>query len=83
MSPPPAHSISPKGDDEVESKKTFPGRGETPRPPDIRGKKSPRGLVTGPEFPLGLSRIPFRRSTWLRGLANSIPLKEGMCLFHR
>ena len=28
MSPPPAHSVSPKGDDEVVSKKTFPGRGE-------------------------------------------------------
>ena len=30
MSPPPAHSVSPKGDDEVVSKKTFPGRGEIP-----------------------------------------------------
>ena len=30
MSPPPAHSVSPKGDDEVASKKTYPGRGEIP-----------------------------------------------------
>ena len=30
MSPPPAHFVSPKGDDEVVSKKTFPGRGEIP-----------------------------------------------------
>ena len=30
MSPPPAHSISPKGDDEAVSKRTFPGRGEVP-----------------------------------------------------
>ena len=30
MSPPPAHSISPKGDDEVVSKKTFPCQGEIP-----------------------------------------------------
>ena len=27
MSPPPAHSVSPKGDDEVVSQKTFPDRG--------------------------------------------------------
>ena len=31
MSPPPAHSVSPKGDDEVESKKTFPDQGEVPK----------------------------------------------------
>ena len=30
MSPPPAHSASPKGDDEVVSQKTFPDRGEVP-----------------------------------------------------
>ena len=30
MSPPPAHSVSPKGDGEVVSKKTFPGRGKIP-----------------------------------------------------
>ena len=28
MSPPPAHSVSPKGDDEVVSQKTFLDRGE-------------------------------------------------------
>ena len=54
MSPPPAHSVSPKGDDEVVSKKTFPGRGEIPEiigvmPQDDfsasrhAGKKSPHG----------------------------------------
>ena len=93
MSPPPAHSVSPKGDDEVVYKKTFPGRGEVPEiigvmPQDDSsaaghaGKKSPWGLVTGPEFPSDLSRIPFRRSTRLQGPANGIPHKEGMCLFH-
>ena len=93
MSPPPAHSVSPKGDDEVVSQKTFPDRGEVPEivgvePQDDSsaaghmGEKPPWGLVTGPEFPSDLSRIPFRRSTWLQGPANDIPC-EGMCLFHR
>ena len=30
MSPPPAHSASPKGDDEVVSKNAFPGGGKVP-----------------------------------------------------
>ena len=94
MSPPPAHSISPKGDDEVVSKKTFPGRGEIPEiigvtPQDDSsdaghtGKKPPWRLVTGSEFPSDLSRIPFRKFIWLRGPGNGIPYQEGVCLFHR
>ena len=94
MSPPPAHSVSPKGDGEAVSQKTFPDWGSFRRSsgwrprmilqsPDTWGKKFPRGLVTGPEFPSGLSRIPFRRSTWLRGPANGTLHKEGTCLFHR
>ena len=94
MSPPPAHSVSPKGDDEVVSQKTFPNWGSFQRSSgwrprmilqssDTWGKKSPRGLVTGPEFPSDLSRIPFWRSTRLRGPANGILHKEGTCLFHR
>ena len=30
MSPPPAHSVSPKGDDEAVSQRTIPDRGEVP-----------------------------------------------------
>ena len=93
MSLPPAHSISPKGDDEVASKKTFPGWWEIPETIGVTsqddssaarhtGKKVPTGTGDGPEFPSGLSRIPFRRSTWLQGQGNGIPPKEGMCLFH-
>ena len=63
MSPPPAHSISPKGDDEAVSKKTFPGRGEVPEiigvtPQDDSsntghmGEKAPMGIGDG-------ARVPF------------------------
>ena len=94
MSPPPAHPISHKGDDEVVSKKTFPGWGEVPEiigvtPQDDSsdaghmGEKPPWGLVMGPEFPSAVSRIPFRKSIRLRGPANGIAPKEGACLSHQ
>ena len=94
MSPPPAHSVSPKGDDKVVLQKTFPDWGSfrrssgwrprmIPQSPDTWGKKPLWGLVTGAEFPSDLSRIPFRRSMRLRSPANDIPQKEGMCLFRR
>ena len=64
MSPSPAHSVSPKGDDEVVSKKTFPGRGEIPEiigvtPQDDSsaaghvGEKVPMGTGDGARVPLG------------------------------
>ena len=64
MSPPPAHSASPKGDDEVVSKKTFPGRGEIPEiigvtPLDESlaaghmGKKVPTGTGDRARVPFG------------------------------
>jgi len=94
MSLPPAHSVSPKGDDEVVSQRTVPGRGEVPEiirvaPKDDSsaaghmGKKPPWGLVVGAKFHSALSRIPFRKSIRLRGSANGTPPKEGVCLFHR
>ena len=94
MSPPLAHSVSPKGDDEVVSQRTFPDRGEVPEivrvaPQDESsaaghmGENPPWGLVMGPEFPSDLSRTPFRKPIWLPGPANGIPHKEGVCLFHR
>ena len=94
ISPPPAHSVSPRGDDEVVSKKAFPSRGEVPEfigvtPQDDSsdaghtGEKAPWRLVTGSELPSDLSRIPFRKSIWLRGPANGIPPKEGACMSHR
>ena len=94
MSPPPAHSVSPKGDDEVVSQKTFPDRGELPEIVGVApqgdssvaghmGEKPLWGLVTGAEFPSDLRRVPFRRSMRLWSPANDILQKEGMCLFHR
>ena len=63
MSPPPAHSVSPKGDDEVVSKKTFPGRGEIP---EIIGVTSQDDSSTaghaGEKVPMGTgdgARVPF------------------------
>ena len=94
MSPPPAHSISPKGDDEVVSQKTFPDQGgfqrssgwcpkTIPQSPDTWGKNPLWGLVTGAKFPSNLSRILFRRSTRLRSLANGMLREEEVCLFRR
>ena len=64
MSLPPAHSVSPKGDDEVVSQKTFPDRGEVPEiirvePQDgssaagHMGEKAPMGTVDGGQIPFG------------------------------
>ena len=64
MSPPPAHSVSPKGDDEVELQKTFPDQVEVPEivgavPQDDSsvaghtGEKSLMGTDDGGRVPLG------------------------------
>ena len=64
ISPPPADSVSPKGDDEVVSKKTFPGRGEIPEIIGVTsqddfsatghaGKKAPMGTGDGARVPFG------------------------------
>ena len=58
MSPPPAHSVSPKGDDEVVSKKTFPGRGEIPEiigvtPQDDSSAARHTGTGGGTRVPFG------------------------------
>ena len=64
ISPPPAHSVSPRGDDEVVSKKAFPGRGEVPEiigvtPQDDSsaaghvGKKVPMGTGNEARVPVG------------------------------
>ena len=64
MSLPPAHSVSPKGDDEVVSQKTFPDRGEPPEivgvaPQDDplvaghMGEKAPMGAGDGGRVPFG------------------------------
>ena len=64
MSPPPAHSVSPRGDDEVVSKKTFPGWGEVPQiigatpqddSSDARhmGEKAPMGTGGGGQVQFG------------------------------
>lgn len=64
MSSPPAHSVSPRGDDEVVSKKTLPGRGEVPElievtPQDdssdagCMGEKAPMGTSDGAQVPFG------------------------------
>ena len=58
MSPPPAHSVSPKGDDEVVSQKTFPDQGELPEIIGVAlqddssvaghmGEKAPMGTADG------------------------------------
>ena len=94
MSPPPAHSVSPKSDDEVVSQRTFPDRGEVPEivrvaPKDDSsaarhmGEKPPWGLVMGAKFHSAPSRIPFRRPTRLRSPANGLRRKEEVCLFRR
>ena len=94
MSPPPAHSVSPKGGDEVVSQRIFPDRGEVPEivrvaPQDDSsaaghmGKKPPWGLVMGTESHSALSRMPFRRPTRLWSPANGLPRKEEVCLFRR
>ena len=94
MSPPPAHSVSPKGDDEVVSQKTFPDRGEFPEivgvaPQDDSsvaghmGENPLWGLMTGAEFPLVLSRTLLRRPMRLQSPANGIPRKKGVCQSHR
>ena len=63
ISPPPAHSVSPKGDDEVVSKKTFPGQGEIPE--IIRATPQDDFSAAGhagKEVPMGTSdeaRVPF------------------------
>ena len=67
MSPPPAHSVSAKGDDEVVSQRTFPDWGEVPEivgvaPKDDSsaaghmGEKPLWGLVMGAKFTLAPSR---------------------------
>ena len=63
MSPPPAHSVSPKSDDEVVSQRTFPDRGEVPEivgvaPKDDSsaghmGEKAPMGTGDGGKIPFG------------------------------
>mgnify|MGYP005850876991 CR=1 FL=1 len=64
MSPPPAHSVSPKGDDKVVSQKTFPDRGELPEivgvapqdDPSVAGHmggKAPMGAGDGGRAPFG------------------------------
>ena len=64
MSPLPAHSVSPKGDDEVVSQRTFPNRGEVPEivgvaPKDDSsaaghmGEKAPMGTGDGDQVPFG------------------------------
>ena len=94
MSPPPAHSASPKGDDEVVSQRIFPDQGEIPEivkvaPQDDTsaaghmGKNPAWGLAVGAKFSSALSRIPFRRPTRLRSPANGLPRKEEVCLFRR
>ena len=76
MSLPPAHSVSPKGDDEVVSQKTFPDQGEVSEivgvaPQDdslVAGHMGGNplwGLMTGAKFPLVLSRTLLRRPMWL------------------
>ena len=83
MSPPPAHSVSPKGDDEMVSQRTFPDRGEAPEivrvaPQDDSsatghmGEKAPRGTADGGQGPSAPSRIPFRRPTRHRSQANGL-----------
>ena len=54
MSPPPAHSISPKVDDEVVSKKTFPGWGEIPETIRVTSRDDSLAAgLTGEEVPMG------------------------------
>ena len=63
MSPPPSHYVSPKGDDEVVSPKTFPDRGELPEiigvaPPDdssVAGHMGEKALMETRER----ARVPF------------------------
>ena len=63
MCPPPSHSISPKGDDEVVSKKTFPGRGEIPETIGVTSQDdSSAAGHTGEKVPAGAgdgARVPF------------------------
>ena len=64
MSPPPAHSASPKGDDEVASQRIFPDQGEIPEigkvaPQDDSsaaghmGEKAPMGTSSGGQVLFG------------------------------
>ena len=92
MSPPPAHSTSPKGDDEVVSQRAFPGQGEALEIIRAASKDNSSAVGhTGEEAPMrtdgggqvasDLSRISFRRPARLRCQASGLPRKEGVCLF--
>ena len=94
MSPPPAHSASPKGDDEVVSKKSFPGRGEVPEivgvtPQDDSsaarrtGKRVPTGTGDGARVPFGPQPDTIPEIYKAPGSSERHSPKEGMCLFHR
>ena len=63
MSPPPAHSASPKGDDEVVSQRAFPNKGEAPE--IVRAVSKGDSMAAGhmgEETPMetdGGGRVPF------------------------
>ena len=91
MSPPPAHSASPKGDDEVASQRIFPDQGEIPEiikvaPQDDSsaarhmGEKSPWRLTKGAIFSSASNRIQFRRPIRLRN-QESASFKRRRCAY--
>ena len=63
ISPPPAHSVSPKGDDEVVSKKNFPGQGKIPEVIGVTPQDDPSNAGhTGEKAPTETGdgdRVPF------------------------
>ena len=94
MSPPPAHSVSPKGDDEVVSKKIFPGPGEIPEiigvtPQDDSsaaghaGEKVPMGTGDGARVPFGPQPDTILEIYAAPGSSERHSPKEGACLSHR
>ena len=93
MSPPPAHSLSPKGDDEVVSQRTFPDRGEVPEiigvtPQDDSsnaghtGEKSPMETGDGVRVPFGPQPDTIPETHTAPDSSEQPPLKEGECRLH-
>ena len=82
-SPPTTRSPKTKGDAEVLSRRTFPGRGEVQEAPEgetpitgHQGSRSPWRLVMRVVFSSALSRTQFRRPMRLRNLARNLLRKK-------
>ena len=88
MSPPPAHSVSAKGDDEVLSQRTFPDRGKVleivgvaPKDDSLAaghmGEKAPAGTGDGGQIPFGSQPDTILETHTVLKSDRQPPLQEG------